>query len=67
VPPKKRAKKSASSGKTLAVAHRRLDKIETHLTKLSKFMRRYNWRKQVTRKGGKGGEGVGSNPPRWPP
>jgi hypothetical protein len=61
------ARRAASRSSSSADVTRRLSRIEAHLTKLSKFMRRYNWRDVVKRKPAHGGEKGGSTPPRWPP
>lgn len=46
----------------------RVDKIEEYLTKLSKFLNRYDWDSDPVRpKEHGGGNKPGSNPPPWPP
>jgi hypothetical protein len=46
---------------------RRLDDIEAYLTDLAVALEVYDWGSSPLKVKGPGGQGVGSNPPKWPP
>jgi hypothetical protein len=56
-----------SSVKTFNEVSNRLGKIDKHLKALHAFLKRQDWSKVPKKPKNGGGQGSGSNPPKWPP
>ena len=66
-PPKpKDPAKNRRAGVAADNVNKRLEDIEEYLTEWAKIFNQYDWTTSPLRLGA-GGQGTGSNPPKWPP